>query len=82
MRFRPAEEYSQQRGQENSQCRGPEMGMSLGFCRKKQEASMASVDEWGGRGVSQRSVGAGGRGMLGVYSKWEGDSLQEFSREV
>lgn len=43
---------------------------------------MASVDEWGGRGVSQRSVGAGGRGMLGVYSKWEGDSLQEFSREV
>lgn len=48
MRFRPVEECAQQREQESSQCRGPEMGMSVGFCRKKQEASMAGVDEQGG----------------------------------
>lgn len=62
------------------QCRGP--GMVLW---KKQEASMAGVDEQGGGragGMSERSVGTGEHGVLGVYSKWEGDPLGEFSRDT
>lgn len=88
-RHRPGEEWSWQREQRKSQYRGPEVGVSLRICKESRRPAWlvwVSREEGecvlGGGGEFKSSVGATGHGVFGVYSKWEGGLLGEFSREM